>query len=230
MMRKRGDGDAGVESLKPASRHLFRWVIGVIAALLLVTVAAFILLRPSTQEKAGTQAAEVITYSTDTPSEEKPGSGYKWRGTGTDPMKLTISSIGIDAYIQNVGVDQNQQIAVPNNVHIAGWFVDSVKPGNKGLSIIDGHLDGRNGEGVFDNLDRVASGATFTIEFGDGEKREFRVKEVKVVGLEEAADALYSQDVTIAKQLNLITCGGVYDTAKKLYDKRVIVISELVEA
>ena len=71
--------------------------------------------------------------------------------------RLLLQVISIDAYLQNVGVDQNNQIAVPNNIHIAGWFVDSVRPGENGLSVIDGHVDGRvANEGVLRTLKNYA--------------------------------------------------------------------------
>ena len=71
--------------------------------------------------------------------------------------RLLLQVISIDAYLQNVGVDQNNQIAVPNNIHIAGWFVDSVRTGENGLSIIDGRVDGRAAnEGVLRTLKNYA--------------------------------------------------------------------------
>lgn len=170
----------------------------------------------------------VVTHSTDTPSEEKPGSGYKWQGDAHDPKKITIPGIGVDAYLQNVGVDQNKEIAVPSNIHMGGWFVDSVRPGEKGLSIIDGHLNGVNEDGIFIDLEKVKQGDTFAVEFGDGSKKAFSIKAVKVIDLDQAASVLFSQDPAIASQLTLITCGGEWDKDTRLYDKRVIVISEVI--
>lgn len=173
------------------------------------------------------QKAIVVTYSTDTPSEIKPGDTYRWQGSGNDPKKIIIPGIGVDAYIQNVGVDQRKEIAVPNNIHLGGWFVDSVRPGGKGLSIIDGHLNGTHDDGIFVNLDKLKPGDTYVIEFGDGSKKYFRIKSNQTVALDQAASVLFSQDPTITNQLTLITCGGAYDSDTRIYDKRVIVVSEL---
>ena len=140
-----------------------------------------------------------------------------------------MPSIGVDAYLQNVGVDQHREVAVPNNIHMGGWFVDSVRPGEKGLSIIDGHLNGNSQDGIFINLEKVKSGDVYTIEFGDGSKKQFRIKDMRAVDLKEAASVLFSQDPGITNQLTLITCGGTYDQQARLYDKRVIVTSELVD-
>lgn len=174
--------------------------------------------------------APVVTYSTDKPSEKKPGSSYAWQGTAQDPKKIVIPSIGVDAYLQNVGVDQKHEVAVPNNIHLAGWFVDSVRPGDKGLSIIDGHINGVSHNGVFDQLAAVHSGETYTIEFGDDSRRQFKIVSVDEVDLDQAASVLFSQKPSITRQLNLITCGGEWDQDKRLYNKRIIVVSEALSA
>ena len=58
---------------------------------------------------------------------------------------------------------------MPNNIHTAGWFVDSVRTGENGLSIIDGRVDGRAAnEGVFANLEKLREGDELMIEMGDG--------------------------------------------------------------
>lgn len=204
-----------------------QFVFGVTAAFLLLIIAGAV--YKSTREYfPGPLEAEIITYSTDTPDETKPGDGYVWRGGANDPKKVIIPSVGIDGFIQKVGVDQNRQVAVPNNVHIAGWFVDSVRPGEKGLSIIDGHVDGRLQDGaVFKRLPEVKKDAEIAVEFGDGSSKTFRVISVTTVPESEAAGLLFSQDPVVSSQLNLITCSGRYINGG--YDHRTIVSAELVE-
>jgi len=173
--------------------------------------------------------AEVVRFSTDTPNEDKPTSEFVWKGQKNDPKKIVIPSVGIDDYIQNVGIDQNNEIAVPNNVFIAGWFVDSVRPGDKGLSIIDGHIDGRNQDGaVFKTLPDVSIGDEVSIIFGDNSLRKFRIITKAEADLEQSADLLYSQNPTIQNQLNLITCVGNYDKEAGKYTKRLIVSLESI--
>ena len=177
---------------------------------------------------ARTSASEIVTRSTDAPDEAKPGSGYQWRGKPNDPKKLKIASINVDAFLQNVGVDQNKSVAVPNNVHMGGWFVDSVRPGEKGLSIIDGHYDGRvQTEAIFKDLDKVRPDDRIVVEFGNGSTKTFRVSKVTTTTIAEAASVLFSQDPQATNQLNLITCGGTYLRDAKTYDKRVIVSAQL---
>lgn len=170
-----------------------------------------------------------INYSADTPDEQKPDKKFKWNGTANDPKFIKLPSIGAEGYVQKVGVDQNSQIAVPGNIHIAGWFTDSVLPGEKGLSIIDGHVNGWTSEGIFKRLNDLKAEDKFTIETGDGTIKSFLVKKIVELPTSESASVLFSQDPSIARQVNLITCGGNFDPASKQYDKRIIVISELVD-
>lgn len=172
--------------------------------------------------------AEIITYSTDQPEEEIPES-FEWAGNSFDPKYIEIPSLIIEGYIQKVGVDQNNQIAVPNNVLMAGWFVDSVLPGQKGLSIIDGHVDGLTTSGIFRNLQNIKVEDTYIIKTGEGNELKFRVKDVVTVRTEEAAEVLFSQKQGITHQLNLITCSGTYIQDQRTYDHRTIVISEYFE-
>ncbi len=209
----------------PLSRR-WRWLL---ATGLVLTVAVACLVVNNRQIPTLTDKAEVVTHSTDTPSEQKPGSNYAWRGSANDPKKIVMPAAGIDAFIQNVGVDQNNQIAVPNNIHIAGWFVDSVRPGQNGLSIIDGHVDGRFvNEGVFARLGELKEGDEFTVEMGSGAMLRYRVGKITTVKTNEAASILYSQIPSVTSQLNLITCTGTYLKDQKTYDQRTIVASELI--
>lgn len=184
------------------------------------------------QQKGPSQTDEgVVTESTDKPSEEPLDKvGYKWQGGPDDPKKITIQSIDVDTYIQKVGIDQNSQIAVPTNINLTGWFVEGARPGEAGLSIIDGHFDGYSSDGVFARLSEVKAGDEVRIEMGSGEIRTFRVKRMATVKTEAAAAELFSQDPKISSQLSLITCGGIFNEANRSYDERIIAITERIDS
>jgi hypothetical protein len=170
--------------------------------------------------------AEVITNSTDTPDEQKPDKAtYQWHGGPNDPKYIDLPTITGGGFLQNVGVDQHQEIAVPNNVYLAGWFIKSVRPGEKGLSIIDGHVVGRVNNGIFGTLHSLKVGDTFSVAFGDTTNKSFTVKKMISVAVTGAPGVLFSQDPNITNQLNLITCTGKYDATTHLYDQRLIVIA-----
>lgn len=170
-----------------------------------------------------------INYSEENPDESKSNAeNYAWRGTPEEPKKIYIDKISVNAYIQKIGVDQHQKVAVPNNVHLAGWFAESQKPGQDGLSIIDGHVSGRSSEGIFKNLYKLTENDEFYVELGNGQMKKYKVIETSIVKEAEAAGVLFSQKPKIKSQLNLITCGGDFDRSTNQYPDRVIVSAELI--
>jgi len=184
-------------------------------------------LTPAPTKPAKVVAAPAVTTSTDHPAETVPAT-YHSTAVGTEPAYLSLPTIKAAGYIQKVGIDQNHQVAVPTNIHLAGWFVDTVKPGDPGLSIIDGHLDGRTQPGIFIDLAELKIGDIFDVRLATGDVRHFRVKSVQSLPVAQAASLLFSQDPTITRQLNLITCGGSYNKTAG-YDQRVIVTSEFID-
>ncbi len=193
-------------------------------AVIVLSVAGYISLFRT--QISSTTKADVITYSTDTPDENPPGNDFKWQGDKLDPKYISLPSINAGGYLQNVGVDQNKAVAVPNNIHMAGWFVDSVRPGAMGNSIIDGHVNGRKNDGIFKNLEKLKKGDQFLVEFGDGSKKTFEVDEIVTLKTEESASVLFSQKPSIKNQLNLITCGGAFDKQLQQYSERVIAVTK----
>ncbi len=203
----------------------------VIYSVVVVVVAATAALLVTSPWSSDTVAAgePIVTYSTDSPDESKQNAdNYNWRGAPDEPKKIRISKLGVDAYVQKAGVDQNQQIAVPNNVHLASWFSDSVKPGQNGLAIIDGHVTGKTTDGVFKNLKQLSQGDEFEIELGNGDIKRYKVLETQQVKESEAANYLFSQNPKVKSQVNLITCGGKFNSSTNQYEDRIIVSGELV--
>lgn len=175
------------------------------------------------------QEEPLITYSTPEPDESRENADtYNWRGAPDEPRKIKISKVGVDAYVQKAGVDQDQKVAVPSNVHLAGWFADSVKPGQNGLSIISGHVTGRTTEGVFNQLGSLKEGDEFEIELGSGEIKRYKVIGTVTVKEAESASYLFSQSPRVISQVNLVTCGGNFDNTADQYEDRIIVSGELI--
>lgn len=214
---------------KKVTGNLRKWnIFSIAVALLVVFALVFISQKGALVGNEEENGIDEIITSTDRPDETKPGADYKWRGRESDPKKIVIDKIAVDAFVQKVGIDKNQQIAVPNNIHIAGWFIDSAKIGDKGLSIIDGHVDGLTTGGVFKDLNKLNVGDIVIIEKGDGSIVSYEVMQNITVPTDESAGILYSQDPKVESQLNLITCIGDFDTETQTYDKRVIVTAKRV--
>lgn len=202
--------------------------LGSIAVIVLsvAIVGAYLILQKPTKTVNGNK--NVVVYSTDRPSEEPiKKSEYTSTAGPTEPKYITLPSINAEGFIEKIGVDQNNQMAVPTNIYLAGWYVEALKPGEAGLSIIDGHLDGYKNDGIFKNLAKLKVGGSYQVEKGDGSILNYKVKSVQSMPVAEANTKLFVKDPAIKSQLNLITCGGKFDEAKKQYENRVIVVSEL---
>jgi sortase A len=170
-------------------------------------------------------ANSVVTEDSAEPSETKPDTS-NYVVAAKDPRSITIGSIGVDGLIQKVGLTKDNAVATPNNVHIAGWYTSSVRPGEPGLSVIDGHVSGKYADGIFKNLRQTKAGDSFMVEFGDKSNKRFEVVEVRTLPERSSAEYLFTKRNTISNQLNLITCGGKFNKSTQTYDDRVIVVSK----
>jgi sortase A len=179
---------------------------------------------------APTHTKNAVTHSTNTPSEALISKATYVSTAGPhEPNYIRLPTIGAEGYIQKMGIDQNNQVAAPNNVNLAGWYINSSLPGQAGLGIIDGHVDGLHGPGIFLHLSKLAAGDLFTVEFGDTTLVTFKVKQVSNVDDGAATTALFSKDPAIDNQLNLITCGGSFNQQTHSYNQRTVVVSERAE-
>lgn len=171
----------------------------------------------------------VVVVSVDTPDETPIDiNTYNWVGEPDSPKLITIPSINLTGFVQKVGNDQENRIAVPTNTNLAGWYINSAKLGEKGLSIVVGHLNGRFSDGIFYNLSLLEAGEQFQVQLGNSNILNYEIVDKVTVTEEEANQYLFSQQNNISSQLNLITCGGEYDDETKTYTDRVIVYSKLV--
>lgn len=166
----------------------------------------------------------VVTYSTDNPSETKPVGEYIV--AADQPRSIKITKIGSGGFIQKVGTDQDKRIAVPTNIHFAGWYRNSVKPGEKGLSIIDGHVGGRYSSAIFSKLSSINNGDEISIEYGNGSIRLFKVIDKQSLALDKSADFLFQKRKDVDYQLNLVTCDGTYNKKAKTFNNRLIIVAK----
>jgi len=170
-----------------------------------------------------------VTYSTDKPSETPPSVSCDPSNLeDNQPSKIELPSANISGCIQKVGIDQNGAIAVPSNIHLAGWYIGSVLPGEQGVSIIDGHVQGRYSSAIFTDLHKISPGEKIKIQFGSGTTREFEVVDVDNYTIEQTAKEQYRQLKDIDKQLTLITCGGEYISKTQSYNERLVIRARLL--
>jgi LPXTG-site transpeptidase (sortase) family protein len=142
------------------------------------------------------------------------------------PVRLMIPEINVNATIQHVGVTPKGEMEAPSNSVDVGWFDLGPRPGEKGSAVISGHFDGGNGEsGVFINLYKLKEGGKLYIEDDKGVSITFVVRESRTYDPGYAEEVFSLND---SAHLNLVTCDGVWDGAKKSYSKRLVVFTDIM--
>jgi LPXTG-site transpeptidase (sortase) family protein len=149
----------------------------------------------------------------------------------SDPSKLIIPSLGINANVQQVGLTANGNMGVPTGKYKwqdVAWYRLGPKPGEIGNAVIDGHLDNAISlKAVFYNLDKLNTGDEVDVQDIDGVTHRFRVVEKASYDYKNAPlDKIFGP--TDKAMLVLITCGGTWIQSQRSYDKRLVVYTELI--
>jgi sortase (surface protein transpeptidase) len=145
------------------------------------------------------------------------------------PSKMIISSIGVDAHVQNTGITKRGSIGTPNNFTDVAWYVYGPVPGKIGTAIFDGHVDNGLGlPGVFKNLSTITVGDDIEIVTNGGKSIHFSVSDVSSFDYDNVPPAAMFS-ATGTSQIKLISCEGNWVSAEKTYDKRLIVTALLKE-
>ncbi|MCB5907463.1 class F sortase [Streptomyces sp. SF28] len=144
------------------------------------------------------------------------------------PKRLSIPEIGVDAPFTALGLGPKGQLNAPppNDSNLVGWFKGGATPGERGASIVAGHVDTKTGPAVFLQLDQLKPGSTADITRQDGSVATFTVDSVETFSKANFPDDRVYAD-TPTPQLRLITCGGAYDRAAKDYVDNVVVFAHL---
>jgi len=142
------------------------------------------------------------------------------------PVRLKIPKIGVDAAIEHVGLTPDGDLGAPKQPPNAAWYTPSPRPGDSGNAIIDGHFGYKNRvPAVFDNLHRLETGDNLYIKDKEGATVTFVVRKLKTYSADEStADVFHPRDGRA--HLNLITCKGTWDKARKSYSARLVVFTD----
>jgi hypothetical protein len=147
-----------------------------------------------------------------------------------DPTKIRLPSIGIEAPIVNVGLEDDGGMEIPDDVSTAGWYELGVAPGEAtGTAVISGHVDSREqGRGAFWDLRRMDVDDVVTVDHADGTTSEWRV----VARTSYPKDELPVADLFTRfgdPRLVLITCDGYFDRDARSYSDNVVVYTVPVD-
>jgi sortase A len=142
------------------------------------------------------------------------------------PIRLRIPKIGVDASIESVGLTSEGTMGDPKDPAHAAWFNLGPRPGEKGNAVIDGHYGWKNNKpAVFDDINKLTPGDKLYVEDSKGIITTFVVRQVKIYKENEDSSGIFG--IGDGKpHLNLITCGGVWNTITKNYSIRIVVFTD----
>lgn len=144
------------------------------------------------------------------------------------PLRLQIPTLQVDANIAYMGLTADGDMDVPPDLINVGWYKFGTKPGEQGSAVIAGHLEGTEDLGVFINLNKLRGGDLINVRNDRGELVSFAVRETRTYQQDERPDEIFNK--TDGSHLNLITCSGIWDNAKKRYSHRFVVFADKIEA
>lgn len=147
-----------------------------------------------------------------------------------EPVRLIIPSIGVNANVQQVGINAKGNMGVPNNFTDVAWYKLGPSPGQRGSAVIDGHVDNGLGlPGVFKNLASVKVGDDLEVQTKEGSLLHFTVEKTQTYPYQSVpVQAIFGP--SDAARLNLITCDGAWVAGQKTYDHRLVVFARLSAA
>jgi hypothetical protein len=139
------------------------------------------------------------------------------------PVHLVISSIDADMPVVPVGVDAKDQMGLPEDPAVAGWYeYGPDAAAAAGHIVIAAHIDAPQYPiGPLSRLTDLAPGAEVVVSDDRGGSRSFRIDSVEYRAKTELpVDEIFRRDGSPA--LILITCGGPFDSSTGHYRDNVV--------
>lgn len=182
-----------------------------------------------TAEPPGTSgtAAAAPPVATDQPQEAAAAPGPATAAPepvpGSPPSRVRIPALAVDAPVSAVGIADDGEVEVPDDVGTVGWYRFGPAPGEQGSSVLVGHVDDyRQGVGVLARIGDLNPGDTVEVTGENGVASAFTV-----VAREQwpKADAPLDRlfDRGGSARLVLLTCGGAFDDARLEYTDNIAV-------
>ena len=144
------------------------------------------------------------------------------------PLRLKISSIGVDAKVESVGKKTDGSMETPKNINNVGWYSLGSRVGEKGNAVFAGHVNnGLNLDGVFAHLSDVKVGDYVSVSSYLNAPLIYVVTQINQYPLDNAPSAEIFT-TTGPPQLVLITCDGDWMGSQHTFTKRLVVVARLM--
>ena len=142
---------------------------------------------------------------------------------------MSIPRIGLLSDIISLGQQEDGTLEVPPEEagSPAGWYVNSPTPGERGPSILLGHVNSLGGSpGVFARLQELVPGDDVGIDRADGTTAVFRVTAIKRYD-KDTFPALQVYGNTTHPEIRLITCDG-YNPQNGTFEENLVAYGKLI--
>lgn len=179
----------------------------------LLLLAGIVMIGVATYEFAyrGNDPTQLIWVRPGEPVDPAPAAALddtepQAQAAGTEPFRLVIEKIDIDAPVSTYGLDENALPRVPYDADLVAWYDFSSYPGNGENAVFAGHVTW-NGDAVFRRLGELEAGDLIRIQREDGSNLIYEVTDSVLV---EPSDPTARDWMLPAGEdvVTLITCGG----------------------
>ncbi|MEK7165475.1 MAG: class F sortase [Patescibacteria group bacterium] len=148
---------------------------------------------------------------------------------GLVPATVIIPKLDIQSAVELVGITDSGNMDVPKNAADLAWYMYGAKPSEEGNAVLAGHYDTPTGKpAIFYNLRKLQVGDEVTVVSENAIRSVFTVTDKATIPY----DKFPNEEVfktRPGKNLNLITCGGIWDAKKRTYLDRIVVYTTLKE-
>jgi LPXTG-site transpeptidase (sortase) family protein len=147
------------------------------------------------------------------------------------PSALSIPRIGLRSDIIGLAQQEDRTLEVPPEEagSPAGWYINSPTPGEKGPSILLGHVNALGGgPGVFARLQELVPGDEVRVEREDGTTAVFRLTVIERYAKDDFP-ALQVYGNTKQAEIRLITCDG-YNPQNGRFEDNLVAYGKLTDA
>ena len=143
------------------------------------------------------------------------------------PVTLTIPAIHVNVPLSQLGLNPDGTAQVPSSFQEPGWYRLGPSPGQMGSAVILGHVDSYQGPAVFFQLRTLRPGDGVNVALADGVITHFVVRQVAMYSKADFPTvSVYGSHGYSG--LQLVTCGGVFDSQTGHYLSNVVVYTSLV--
>lgn len=143
------------------------------------------------------------------------------------PVRLRVPSIGVDAAVEQVGLNAKGAMGAPQKFNDVAWYQPGAQPGAPGSAVFAGHVNNAlTLPGVFEHLAQVKVGDQILVTDAAGRTLTFVATQTQTYPVDQAP----LNDIFATSgpaQLVLISCEGDWIPDQHQFNERLVVVAKL---